>query len=613
MKALSTHRTLTALIAISVLVASCANRGAGPQGGPKDEIPPVFEKCSPEPGSVNIDTLLKNVKMEFNENIVIKDAYKYVIVSPPMKNKPMVRATNKKVYTSFEDDTLQANTTYTIDYGNAITDNNEGNPLINFSYTFSTGDHLDTLFIEGYVIDAHTLAPKPEIIVGVYPNASDSDFITKPLFRVAKTNEEGYFRIKNIPDSTYKIYAINDLSSNWYYKSAAGGEVAFQGSRVKGQGSRRNETVPMSKDSSIIAGGMSKEEEPLVLRLFKEELTQEYFKKAFRPAKETFTIVFGHEPTMMPDLKVLGTVDSVNSTTQELWVLEKPIRKDSLVYWITDTTLLKTDSLRLEMKYLKTDSLGNLAETLDTLKLTVPIKRSVQAKKKKKDEEHKSDIQFIAFTHNLKQEMEVYDTITLNFAEPIKSIDYDSITVSIKVDSLFNPIPISFETGDSACNKELRIIYEKQFDETYKLNIDSACITSIYGRHNTKFYKTFTYKKPDSYANLYITFVNNPENAILELMNEQEAVKYTSILEDNEVIFQDIAPGTYYLRMIIDDNHNGKWDTGNVMKGLQPEKVYYMPEKLDLPANWDIEQKWDYESFDLLSQRHSDLKPAKSK
>ncbi|MCQ2350688.1 MAG: Ig-like domain-containing protein [Paludibacteraceae bacterium] len=593
MKALSTYRRLTVLIVISLLVASCANRGAGPQGGPKDEIPPVLEKCSPEPGSVNVDTLLKSVKMEFDENTAIKDAHKYVVVSPPMKNKPMVRATNKKVYTSFEDDTLQANTTYTIDYGNAITDNNEGNPLVGLSYTFSTGDHLDTLFIDGYVIDAHTLAPKPEIIVGVYPNATDSDFITKPLFRVAKTNEEGYFRIKNIPDSTYRIYAINDLSSNWYYKSAAGGEVAFLDEPLKPQTSELQNS--------------------LTLKLFKEELTQEYFKKAFRPARETFTIVFGHEPTMMPDLKVLGTVDSVNSLNTELWVLEKPIRKDSLVYWITDTTLLKTDTLRLEMKYLKTDSLGKLAETLDTLKLTVPIKRSVQAKKKKKDEEHKSEIQFIAFTHNIQQEMEVYDTITINFAEPIKSILYDSITVSIKVDSLFNPIPISFETGDSACNKELRILYEKQFDQTYRLNIDSACITSIYGRHNNKFYKTFTYKKPESYANLYITFVNNPENAILELMNEQEAVKYTSILEDNEVIFQDIAPGTYYLRMIIDDNHNGKWDTGNVMKGLQPEKVYYMPEKLDLPANWDIEQKWDYESFDFMSQRPSELKPAKSK
>lgn len=602
----SLYKATAILIALSVLVASCANRGSGPQGGPKDEVPPVMLECAPQERATNVDRLLKKgIKMEFNENMAIKDAYKNVIISPPSKNKPIIKAQNKNVITTF-DDTLKENTTYTIYYGDALTDNNEGNPIRNYTYVFSTGSEIDSLYIDGYVIDSHTLAPAVDIIAGIYPDAVDTTFTTTPFYRVAKTDTTGYFRIQNIPDKEYTLFALNDAGGDWYYSQKAGGTVAFHGEKIHPEKGEITES-PQTDTLSTFNLQLSTDR---VLRLFTEKKTNQYFKKAMHPNREMFILVFGSEPSMLPKLRVLNS----DTITESPFIMEQPApaRRDSLIYWVTDTTLLKSDTLRLEMTYLLTDSLEQLVEQTDTLNLRVATKRiqtnTSKKKKKGEDEPKKKKIEFINLTHNIQEKMEIPDTITLKFAEPVKSILFDSITMKIKVDTLFNPIPVTFETGDSVCNKELRIIYEKQFGETYRLDIDSAAIVSIYGKHNDKFYKTFTLKRLEEYSNLYIKFKENPEDAILELMNEKEEVKYRSVLEDGEVTFQDITPGDYYVRMIIDSNHNGEWDTGNVREHLQPEEVFYMNQKLTLPANWDVEQEWDYKSFHILNQRPTELK-----
>lgn len=607
-----TQYTVVAM-ATAVLLYSCANRGQGPQGGPKDETPPVMLECSPQEGAVNVDTLLKRgIKMEFNENMAIKDAYKYVFISPPSKFKPNVKAQGKDVITTFED-TLRDNTTYTIYYGNALTDNNEGNPIKNYSYVFSTGETLDTLYIDGYIINARTLAPEIGIVAGVYPDAADTTFTTTKFFRVAKTDSTGYFRIENIPDNEYSLFALNDAGGDWYYSQKAGGTVGFWSEKVRPQ--KESNLMVQMKNDTVLVDSLTmdslKNRKEMVIKLFTEKKTQQYFKKAMHPNRQMFILVFGSEPSMLPKLRVLPS-----SVMPPPFLLEPPApeRRDSLVYWVTDTTLLQNDTLRLEMTYLATDSLNQLTERTDTLNLRVPKKRAAAAaKKKKKDDEPEPEkkIEFLNMTHNFKEKMEVTDTITISFAEPVESILFDSITLALKVDTLLEPVPVTFETGDSLCNKELRVIFEKQFGETYKFNIDSAAIVSIYGHHNNKFYKTFTIKKLEEYANLYITFPENPADAVFELMDNKEKVLYRAVLEGGEVSFQDIQPGTYYLRMFIDSNHNGVWDTGNVSEHLQPEDVFYMNQTLSLPANWDVEQVWDYKSFNILNQRPADLNKKK--
>lgn len=612
---------LCVVVAVALL-AACANRGAGPQGGPKDDKPPVFNYAEPSIKSVNVDTLTDEINLYFNELIAIKDAYKYVMMSPPLKSKPGVKAIGKRVKVELTD-TLKPNATYTLYFGDAITDNNEGNPLKNFVYTFSTGPSIDSCYIDGYVIDAASLAPQADMVAGIYFNATDTSFITAPFDRVAKTDASGRFSIMNIPPGDYTIYALNDAASSWYYSQKSGGQIAFLPHTVSAKceakpivaeadTSALQKAIKLKRDSLEAQKAI---EEALVLRMFKENPTREYFKKASRPSKEKFTLVFGNKPSMSPKLRVIkgSMADGADSTVvipafpvTDGWIMEKPIKEDSLTYWLTDTVLLKLDTLKMEMTYLSTDTLDQLVETVDTLNLVPPKKRNVTVKKKKNEAEKVKKV-FLEIKHNINGSLEAPDTITLEFNEPIRTIVYDSIKLSIQVDTLFNPVPIKFETGDSLCNKTLKVIFEKDFGATYKINLDSACIVSIYGRVNDKFFKKFELKKLEQYSNLYITFKENPENAILELMNGSEKVMYKSVLEDGEVAFQDVTPGKYYLRMIIDENHNGKWDTGEFKSGTEPEPIYYFPKEINLPANWDVEQEWDYKSFPILQQRPSTI------
>jgi hypothetical protein len=215
MKSQNLYRWLAVLLTVALLSA-CANRGAGPQGGPKDEKPPVFNSSEPSIRSVNVDTLTDEINLYFNELIAIKDAYKHVMMSPPLKSKPGVKAIGKRVKVELTD-TLKPNATYTLYFGDAITDNNEGNPLKNFVYTFSTGSTIDSCYIDGYVIDAASLAPQADMVAGIYFNATDTSFITVPFDRVAKTDATGRFSIMNIPPGDYTIYALNDAASTWYY------------------------------------------------------------------------------------------------------------------------------------------------------------------------------------------------------------------------------------------------------------------------------------------------------------------------------------------------------------------------------------------------------------
>lgn len=615
----SIYRFLAVLLLAALLVA-CANRGSGPQGGPKDENPPVFQFGEPSYGAVNVDTLTDGLNLYFDELVAVKDAYKYVLMSPPLKNRPGVKNIGKRIKVDFSD-TLQSNTTYTIYFGNSIVDNNEGNPLKDFTYVFSTSDVIDSCYIEGYVIDAHTLNPKEGMIAGIYLNATDSTFLTTPFYRVAKTDAEGYFHIANIKPSDYTIYALNDAASSWYYSQGSGGEIAFLDNKVTAQCKAAPvlaeiDSVAQVADSVAQGGADVKDKDVLVLRMFKELPHREYFKKATRKIRESFTIVFGHDPSMEPRLRLIdGMMEEGRDSgfvkplfpIEEGWVKERVDRKDSIVFWITDSTIFKMDTLKFEMTYMKTDSLENLVESIDTLSLVAPKVRDFKAKKRKRDDEKMRET-YLGIGHNIKEALEVPDTISFTFEEPIKDIKYDGITLSIAKDTLFNPVPITFEKGDSACNMSLKVLFEKEFGSTYKINLDSACIVSIYGKVNDKFYKKFELKKIEQYSNLYITFKDNPEDAILELMDGSEKVKYRSVLEEGEVAFQDVVPGNYYLRMFIDSNRNGVWDSGDLKSKTQPETLYYFPKVLNLPANWDVEQLWDHKSFSALEQRPSELK-----
>lgn len=592
----------------AVLLHSCANRGSGPQGGPKDESSPVIVKSSPDNRARLVSS--KRISIEFNELISIEAAYKNVIISPTQKNQPTVKAIGKKAVITLEDSLLD-NTTYTIDFGNSIVDYNEKNVLKDYQFSFSTGADFDTLQISGIVLDAHTLKAMSGISVGIYKTDNDTAFETTPFMRMTKTKEDGSFVIRNIKEGKYKLYALNDVTQTYFYKQI-GTDIAFCDSILQPDVHMHgkidtiwSDSLKTKFDSLIVDAHTEYYPKDLILKSFKENPIRHFFKKCTRNGKNNFTLTFGATSLKQPVLTIIDSTEHSN-----WYVQEKAMRADSLTYWITDSLLYKQDTLKLSLIYLKTDSTSNLVEKTDTINMVVTNK--IGKKRNKSNEVDNQNLPLL-FVHNIVNDMEVYDTLSLNFEEPITEIAKDSIQLFIKKDTIWTQVPFELIKDDSLCTKKLNFIYKKSYGDTYKLNVDSASIRSMYGRTVDKFYKTFRIKQLEEYGNLFIKLPDMPQNGIIELLNQKEQWVQTAFIDGNEYIFQDIKPGVYYIRLIIDENANGKWDTGIYKDNKQAELVYYYPKQIKIRANWDIEEEWPYNNIPWEKQRPEELKINDSK
>ena len=579
---------------------SCANRGSGPQGGPKDTEPPVLLSATPENGNTNFNA--KSIILEFNELVSVNNPLQNITFSPPQKNSPTVKGLGKKVSITFQD-SLLPNTTYTIEIKKCIVDYTESNPFADYVYTFSTGDKVDSLQISGKVIDAETLAARKNYTVGIYSNLSDTAFTKTRFEKIAKTNENGEFTIYGVAEGTYNLFAIKDAGGVNFYQNK-GTDIAFLDSTITPYAHLHGKVDTLWTDSTKtrydnVTLNAYNEYFPkgLILKTFKERDIIHRLKSYKRNSKNTFTLIFSEPQDKEPELKLLS-----DSSFAEPFLKEKTNRTDSLVFWVTDSLLYKQDSLHISVSYLKTDSLGESVSQTDSLYL---IYRETKAEKRKRENSTKNHV--LNFTHNLNKSLEVYDTVKFVFNEPIKEVITDSIKLSLKVDTLFEKVNYKVMFDDSICKKKLYLIFKKELGGNYQLEIDSASITSIYGKVNDRFNKPLKIKKLEDYSNLYIKFNENIPNAIVQLLSEREVVIRECPVQDAEAYFEDVNPAAYYIRMYIDENGNNKWDAGNLEKKIQPEMVYYYPKRLQLRANWDMEETWPYKNIEILKQRPAEL------
>ena len=579
---------------------SCANRGSGPQGGPKDTEPPVLLSATPENGNTNFNA--KSIILEFNELVSVNNPLQNITFSPPQKNSPTVKGLGKKVSITFQD-SLLPNTTYTIEIKKCIVDYTESNPFADYVYTFSTGDKVDSLQISGKVIDAETLAARKNYTVGIYSNLSDTAFTKTRFEKIAKTNENGEFTIYGVAEGTYNLFAIKDAGGVNFYQNK-GTDIAFLDSTITPYAHLHGKVDTLWTDSTKtrydnVTLNAYNEYFPkgLILKTFKERDIIHRLKSYKRNSKNTFTLIFSEPQDKEPELKLLS-----DSSFAEPFLKEKTNRTDSLVFWVTDSLLYKQDSLHISVSYLKTDSLGESVSQTDSLYL---IYRETKAEKRKR--ENSTNNHVLNFTHNLNKSLEVYDTVKFVFNEPIKEVITDSIKLSLKVDTLFEKVNYKVMFDDSICKKKLYLIFKKELGGNYQLEIDSASITSIYGKVNDRFNKPLKIKKLEDYSNLYIKFNENIPNGIVQLLSEREVVIRECPVQDAEAYFEDVNPAAYYIRMYIDENGNNKWDAGNLEKKIQPEMVYYYPKRLQLRANWDMEETWPYKNIEILKQRPAEL------
>ena len=352
---------LTFLLVLAGLYA-CASQGQ-PDGGPYDETPPKFVRANPEPGAIN--NKRKKISIEFDEYIKLEKASEKVIFSPPQQESPELKVNGHRVSVEYMD-SLRPNTTYTIDFGDAIVDNNEGNPLGNFAYTFSTGPTIDTMEVSGTILNAQDLEPIKGIQVGLHQNLNDSAFTTLPFDRISRTDSRGHFVIRGIAPGSYRIYALMDGNQNYIFDSKTEA-IAYQDSLVipSTTGAVRQDTIWHENDTlhydTIYQVNYTRflPDNPL-LRAFKEENNLQYLVKSEREQTYRFSLYFNTKADTLP------TVKGLDFDEKDAFIIENTERNDTIRYWIKDTTLCERDTLTLQLGYLATDTLGKLVPRTDT-------------------------------------------------------------------------------------------------------------------------------------------------------------------------------------------------------------------------------------------------------
>ncbi|MGX8682548.1 MAG: Ig-like domain-containing domain [Bacteroidales bacterium] len=609
------------LVVVAAFLYSCASVGTL-GGGDYDETPPKFLKGNPAPGELNASR--KRVTIEFDEYLKLDKPQDKIVISPPQVKQANVRAVGKKVQIDLQD-TLIPNTTYTIDFGDAIQDNNEGNPLENFVYTFSTGEQLDSMEVSGTVLNARNLEPIKGMMVGLHVDLADSAFKTKPFDRVGRTDSRGKFTIKGVAPGEYHIFALTETDQNYYYSQSTE-TVAFRDSLIIPSFDLRMRQDTTWIDSLVIDTIVERQythymPDDLILKAFVNHKKDQRLAKSERTTKKDFSLFFTAPADTFP------TIRGLNFDETDAFVIEKLTERiDTLKYWIKDSLIYQLDTLEMEVSYLYTDTLKQLVPRTDTLKLASKekpksekeLKKEQEAKEKEeKERREKGDtlevapkIEFLTVDIYAPSSIDVYDYLTLTFPEPVQSLDSAAFHLRQKVDTLWNDIPFELQR-DTLDVKVYNVYGDWKPGESYAFEVDSAAVTGIYGRFIDKQKKEFKAKTLDSYGQVFFNIVGAQEGDFVELLDTKDEVVRTVDVENGRADFYYLNPGKYAARLVRDTNRNGMWDTGNYEEKIQPEDVFYYKNMIEFKANFDVLQDWDLNELTLDRQKPDDIKKQK--
>ncbi|MBQ0046214.1 MAG: Ig-like domain-containing protein [Prevotellaceae bacterium] len=383
------HYSLLAAMLLALLLVACANIGA-PDGGPFDETPPKIVRTSPKFGEANSKNV-KKIVIEFDEIIKIENAQEKVIVSPPQIEQPEIEASGKKVTVTLLD-SLIPNSTYTIDFADAIVDNNEGNPYGDYAFTFSTGERVDTFQVSGNVLQAENLEPIKGILVGLYKVSDDvesdsvrelpdSTFRTIPFERISRTDSRGHFVVKGLSPGKYRAFALQDQNQNYVYDQRSE-QIAFS-DRILTTFSKpdvRQDTIWHDSIHYLSIDTVNYTHyypDDIVLMAFASAKQDRFKLKEERPILQRFTVVFTAGSDTLP--KITG----LNFNSENAFIVDASLKKDTLNYWIKDSLIYNLDTLEMQMDYYATDTLGNLSLTTDTLYLVSKLTKEKMAKDQK--------------------------------------------------------------------------------------------------------------------------------------------------------------------------------------------------------------------------------------
>ena len=596
------------VVAAALLLAACASIGR-PEGGPRDMTPPVMVSSTPAPGSVNVSN--GRIDIIFDENITLDDPMNKIVVSPPQKKQAQISSNGRRVRITLRD-SLRDSTTYTVDLADAVRDLNEGNILDGLAIDFSTGPSIDTLMISGIVVEGRTLEPAQGMIVGVYSTpVADTALTTLPMDRITKTNALGRFTIRNLKPGNYRVVAINDLNHDFHWDRSE--DIAFLDRDI----SPSAMAIELTDTFTDAAGNDSLVTRPatrflpddILLTWFNENYKPLYLVKHERPDARRLTLEMSTRSDSLPQLTLLNTVRAGARLDREAVVQSSP-GLDSLTYWLRDTVLIGSDTLKIAARYLHTDTLDNITFTTDTLTFALRQPK----KKKKRDEETDSvpKLEFVNIGISSRQPQDLNIPLFFETSAPTASIDSTGFRIEELVDSVWMPVAARIPSPPDSL-QPMRLLTEMTWKPKtkYRVTIDSLAVTDIYGNHNRPFVQEVSTHAIEDYAALFFNIGDlGPDSAIVELLTSDKPVRLEPV-RNGVATFEYVTPGAYYARLFIDRNHNGRWDTGSVADTLQPEDVFYFPKKLNLKKNWDVEQQWNIYETPVDLQKPEDIKKNK--
>ena len=590
------------LIPASLILASlmfpsgCANTTQAPTGGPKDTIPPTLVKVSPFPGTTSVPSSKTKLVFTFNEYVKIKDANS-VFLSPPLEKKPKAAISGKSLVVTFESD-LDTNTTYTLDLTGAIVDNNEGNPFPGFTLVFSTGKQIDSMCVTGVVQDCNTLMPMKGATVMLYKDQRDSAvFLQRPV-AAAKTDDWGFFSIRNIQDTVYRIYAIKDENNNNKYDPESE-RIAFLDSLFRPT-IQYNDTLYEFKkfDMKDTALCLARKAQ-LELNVFREKPSKQLIVKKERVGDRTAYLTFMAPGAVIRDMRIKGL-------PREKLISQFNLQKDSLELWVNDQRKMP-DTLQLVVRYDKTDTTGKLRPTDETVRLAYTKEQRAEIMKKKQNSRnirHEDTIAVMtAKADPTTIEQYGYD---IEFQYPLIEDGWDSLKFRI-----VNPRQQETKgkvrlIKDSTNLRHFRVMPEEPMmvGYDYYLKIPHRRFRDINGYYNDSTELKVTLPTDEKLSTITLELKGVHNQYLVELLNEKrdKVIRSFIIEKDGPVLFPYLKAGSYCVRMTEDINRNNIVDTGNLLEHRQPEKVRFfkVDDKFLINVLEKAEMVWDVDMEELF-------------
>lgn len=572
----------------------CAHPVA-PAGGLKDEDPPIV--VSSEPANYSTNFHQNNITVTFNEFVKLDKLQQQLLISPPTNTLPEIRLRGKSLLIKFLED-LKPETTYSVYFGDAIVDLAENNPLSGFTFVFSTGSILDSMTVTGQVRNAFDLKPAEETFVMLYVDDNDTipvdslPYQIRPYY-ISRTNKLGFYKFQNLRNEQYKLFALADMNSNFIF-DMPGEAIAFADSMIQPEF-----ILPPVIDTLAISDSLAlpvidslielsdektskKNNDSLIpmtlnskyLYLFNEIDSTQKLLRAELTKAGLLTFAFRY-----PAEEVL--VESLNPLPDSFQVIKYYSKNYDSLYWYFSQNVL--DSLTLHITY---DTIIN-----DTINLSlIPRAKSVKKGLKKK-EVVSNGLQFIASAKNRK--LDLHKQLILAFEEPVVHYQMRDTNRFINIkDTLYNQVSFS-KIDSSGLQYKMDAVFEG--GGNYDVSVPDSVFIGFSGKPNDTILISFKVPTLEDYGNLFVDVqIDSAEKVIIQLMNPKELVLAEQFINaSGKVVFETLTPGKYKLKVIQDRNHNGRWDSGNYLNKIQPERIQYFTKELEVRANWDIEEEWD--------------------